>query len=337
MKTLKLLIKIIILIIIFFVVINAIPPKKVLKDNPFIIKEGSAPLVAAHRGGKNLNPENTFVAFNYAVYELGIDILELDLVMTKDEKLVSIHNLTINESSDVEVVTGSSEEYYVKDHTYEELQNFNFGYNFVDKFGKTPYRDLVTPNQEDRKEIIKAADLNIVTLDKILDAFFLTDLKFIIEIKDDLETGKKAVDYIYDLLNDNERYPNANFMDRVIIGTFNGVVEDYISSKYPNIMRGGSVKNVTKFVITQMLKVNLFDNSSFAALQIPTSRNAFGINIKLDKKTYIRRAHRRGISVQYWTINDKATMKHLIDLGADVIMTDSPDLLIEVLKELNLR
>jgi glycerophosphoryl diester phosphodiesterase len=58
---------------------------------------------------------------------------------------------------------------------------------------------------------------------------------------------------------------------------------------------------------------------------------------ELDKKTYINRAHRRNISVQYWTINDKETMRHLIKLGADVIMTDNPDLLYDVLKELGYR
>ena len=52
---------------------------------------------------------------------------------------------------------------------------------------------------------------------------------------------------------------------------------------------------------------------------------------KLDKKTYIKRAHRRNIAVQYWTINEEEDMRHLIDLGCDAIMTDDPALLKTVL------
>ena len=53
--------------------------------------------------------------------------------------------------------------------------------------------------------------------------------------------------------------------------------------------------------------------------------------MKLDKKTYIKRAHRRNIAVQYWTINEEEDMRHLIDLGCDAIMTDDPALLKTVL------
>ena len=42
-------------------------------------------------------------------------------------------------------------------------------------------------------------------------------------------------------------------------------------------------------------------------------------------------AHRRGMSVQYWTINEKEEMIKLIKLGVDVIMTDNLDVLYEVL------
>jgi Glycerophosphoryl diester phosphodiesterase len=41
------------------------------------------------------------------------------------------------------------------------------------------------------------------------------------------------------------------------------------------------------------------------------------------------------MSVYYWTINDKETMRELIEKNVDGIMTDYPDLLIEVLDEMN--
>jgi glycerophosphoryl diester phosphodiesterase len=85
-----------------------------------------------------------------------------------------------------------------------------------------------------------------------------------------------------------------------------------------------------KFIVTQMFKVNIFDNGDFACLQIPTDYDV-GITLKLNKETYVRRAHRRNIAVQYWTINDEETMRELIELGCDCIMTDDPLLLKSVL------
>ena len=50
-------------------------------------------------------------------------------------------------------------------------------------------------------------------------------------------------------------------------------------------------------------------------------------------KGIVDRAHQHGQAVQYWTINDKETMAHLIEIGADGIMTDNPILLRESVAE----
>jgi glycerophosphoryl diester phosphodiesterase len=79
--------------------------------------------------------------------------------------------------------------------------------------------------------------------------------------------------------------------------------------------------------------VNIFDNGDFACLQIPLSYDIKGINIPLDSMSLIKRAHRRNIAVQYWTINDPDEMRMLIEMGVDCIMTDDPLLLAEILEE----
>ena len=54
---------------------------------------GSATLVAAHRGGAALWPENSLLAFRQAL-ALGVDALELDLHMTADGEIVVLHDPT---------------------------------------------------------------------------------------------------------------------------------------------------------------------------------------------------------------------------------------------------
>jgi glycerophosphoryl diester phosphodiesterase len=50
-------------------------------------------------------------------------------------------------------------------------------------------------------------------------------------------------------------------------------------------------------------------------------------------KKFIEKAHERNIAVHVWTINDEATMEHLLDLGVDGIFTDHPSILKGVLQK----
>ena len=72
-----------------------------------------APLVAAHRGGALLWPENSMLAFRSAM-ALGADYLELDVHVSKDGEVIVIHDATLDRTS-----TGTGA---VKDWTLAELR-----------------------------------------------------------------------------------------------------------------------------------------------------------------------------------------------------------------------
>ena len=76
----------------------------------------------------------------------------------------------------------------------------------------------------------------------------------------------------------------------------------------------------------QLLRLDVFFGRPIAVLQIPMEE--YGID--LATTGVINAAHAHNIAVQYWTINEPEDMHHLIDIGADGIMTDYPHRLKEV-------
>ena len=321
---------IIAVILVFMAVINIVPPKKNVDKNPFVVEKGQLPMIAAHRGGGDNNPENTMLAFREAVNTIGVDIIESDLYLTKDGYLVYNHDSYIDETCNVngdlsldeveELCENKENRHYIEDMTLAELEQYNFGYYFEDEIGERIYKDVTE---------LEETGLQIATVDKLFAEFYEShpDLLFIVEIKNSDKMGYDACRILNETLN---QYPE--YKDQIVVGTFHDEIEDELKALYSDLLRGAPTGTAAKFILTQFLGLNLFDNSDFACLQIPTSYD-LGIELELDKKTIIKRAHRRNIAVQYWTINDAEEMRELIELGCDCIMTDNPELMKSVLEE----
>ena len=320
-RGLKVFVCILLALALIVAVANIIPPGKVLADNPFLKEEGALPMIAAHRGGGLSNPENTLMAYRAAVNEYDIQICETDLWMTSDGHLVYSHDASINRMACPE----GAEPVLIAEHTLEELRAYNMGYNFVDPFsGEYPYRDL---SEEEQLEL----GLKILEFHELLEEFYDTnkDLLFIVEIKNEGELGFEAANIIDKTLT--ERFPD--YKNRLVLGTFPPEIEMDLKNNHPSLLRGASTAGAARFVITQMLGVNLFFPTDFACLQIPMSYTLKGVHLDLTRQSYIDRAHRKNIAVQYWTINDEDDMRFLIEHGADAIMTDDPQLLHRVLED----
>ena len=96
-------------------------------------------LLLAHRGYSDKYPENTLIAFQKAI-EDGFDGIETDVHKTKDGQLVLCHDERINRTSN-----GKG---YIKDYTYAELLQFDFGY-------KTKYKNQKIPLLQELLELCK--------------------------------------------------------------------------------------------------------------------------------------------------------------------------------------
>jgi glycerophosphoryl diester phosphodiesterase len=287
-------------------------------------------MIAAHRGGTDNNPENTMLAFREAVETIGVDIIESDLYLTKDGYLVYNHDSYIDETCNIngdisldeveDLCDDKNNRHYIENMTLAELQQYNFGYYFEDENGERIYKDA---------ENIEELGLQIATVDQLFEMFYEShpDLLFIVEIKNGGERGYEACRILAETL---DRYPE--YKDQIVIGTFNDEIETELKTKYPDLLRGAPTGTAAKFVLTQYLGVNIFDDSDFACLQIPMSYD-LGVEIPLVSQSIVDRAHRRNVAVQYWTINDADDMRTLIEMGVDCIMTDDPILMKKVLEE----
>jgi glycerophosphoryl diester phosphodiesterase len=94
-------------------------------------------------------------------------------------------------------------------------------------------------------------------------------------------------------------------------------------------MYSPATNGVVKYYILKTVGLDFFFREKICVFQIPMEK----VGINLATKSLVKNAHKHNIAVHYWTIDDKETMRELIDIGADGIMTNYPHRLKEVLDE----
>lgn len=125
--------------------------------------------------------------------------------------------------------------------------------------------------------------------------------------------------------------------DRVLVASFSDRRRRAVLRRLsrPAASSAGMASNALFVLLGPLLPVPLLRRVAARALrdvhalQVPVRYGA----VTVVTAGFVRRAHRHGLHVHVWTINEPAEMHRLLDLGVDGIVTDRADLLKAVLQE----
>ena len=261
---------------------------------PFFDNFDEYPIAFAHQGGNLLSPGNTLFAFERAA-KMGVDILEMDAHITKDGVLVIIHD------EDVDRTTNGTG--LVEEMTLAEIKELDAGYWWTEDDGETyPYR---------------GQGIEIPTLDEVFESF--PDYPVNIEIK---KTESSIAQPLCEKIREYEMENKtliASFSDKRII-EFREIC--------PEIATSAAKNEITKFVILNYIFMGQLYSPAEAAFQVPESNSG----ILVVRPAFISGAHNRNVQVHIWTPNTYEEIQQFIDMGVDGIMSDRPDILMELLE-----
>ena len=252
----------------------------------------TTPIPFAHRGGAKRWPENTVLAFRNSA-ELGYRHIETDLHETSDGRFVCFHDSTLERTTD-----GRGN---LRDYTLAELQRLDAGYQFIEN-GTYSFRH---------------AGVRIPTLEEALEAD--PTLHYNLEIKpNDPSLARR----LWELIE------HHGIHDRVLVASeHDEVTEAFRTHSRGRVATSAGRKGALHFWAHVLTGLSRHAVCAFDALQIPTSFRG----MKLVTPRFLDAAHRHGLQVHVWTVDDPGEMQGLAAAGVDGIMTDYPDILLEVL------
>jgi len=261
-------------------------------DSFFYLGVINTPLVIAHQGGDGIRPGNTLIAFQNAV-DMGVDVIETDIRQTKDGVLVVSHDESVeNKSNGIGRVV---------DLTMSELKTFDAAYNWSPEGESTfPYR---------------GQGITYSSLEEVFVAF--PEMRFNIDMK-------QSVPPIYDALCELIR--KHNMQDKVVAASFSHETISAFRKLCPEVTTSGDETETRNFVFMNFAFLGHWFSPNFKVFQVPTKSSGITIMTPL----FVRAAHERGLRVDVWTIDDSEEMKRMIDMGVDGIITDRPDLLMQL-------
>lgn len=262
--------------------------------------------IQGHRGARGMLPENTIPAFIYAL-DQGVTTLELDVVISKDKKVVVSHEPWM--SADICLKEGGAafskkeeKELNLYQMTYDEIKTFDCGLKGNPRFDEQEPVATVKPLLED---VIKAVEWHIKSYSGY-------EVDYNIEIKSDPKgdgvyhpSVKEFSDLVYATIN---RYLP---MERIVIQSFDFRVLKYWNKAYPEVRLAVLIENLNS------PDKNLRELGFIPAIYSPY--------FKLINEKKIEGLHNQDVKVIPWTVNDPDDMLKLVQQGVDGLITDYPN------------
>ena len=228
--------------------------------------------VTGHRGAAGLEPENTLRSIRRAI-DLGVDRVEIDVRVTRDGRLVVIHDETVDRTTN-----GHG---YVNELTLDEIRKLNAG-----KGEKVP------------------------TLEEVLE---------ITRGKVELQIELKVPEATGSTLRLIER---ENAEGEVIITSFIHDLLRRVHDFNPELRTGALFFNVEGDICRKALNVY---------------SKAIHVYYRNVDAELVRHAHEMGLEIEVWNPDEPKEMMRMIKLGVDSIGTNRPDILLNLLRKMNMR
>lgn len=237
----------------------------------------------AHRGAAKERPENTLAAFERAV-EIGVDALEMDTQVTRDNALIVVHDETALRTAAAQVRWSEVD--------LADARRLDVGWSFVAPDGTRPFA---------------GKGIRVATFEEVLEAF--PKLHINVDIKHD----PRAVDLMVGLVHAKRaeaRVTIASFHLRQVVAVRRRGYGGETSLSQSEMI---SLVSMPALLWRQLPLTG-------TAAQIPTHAGP----IRFDRTAFIAKCHSLGLRVDFWTVDDPADAERLLALGADGIMTNDP-------------
>lgn len=252
--------------------------------------------IIAHKGASGLAPENTLAAFEKAI-EIGVDMIELDVRNTADEEIIVFHDETLDRTTNG---TG-----LVHDYTLAELKELDAGSWFDPKFS-----DQKIPTIKEALDLINGRCKVLIEI-KHMDHPHYHD--FAEKLVDVIREEKNGYDWIILQSYDVEYIEEAHKYD------------DHVQTK--KLMIGeDSAPLISFYVETKMHLGRAKEDDRMKALNPEfhtlSTRRVF-------------RMHARGFQVYTYSPNTREDMIKMLHMGVDGIITDYPNILMDIRNEIS--
>lgn len=257
-----------------------------MSTNPWL--RGLRPLAIAHRGYSSAYPENTREAYRRAI-ELGVDMIECDVNITRDGTLVMMHDATLDRTT-----SGTGR---VSQVTWEEIQRLDAGSKHSPEF----------------------ADVRVPTAEETLLLFQEAGIMGCFEIKggDAGETERIATGLV-------DLFVKHGMLDRAFLSSYYHEALHLAKSRCPEVLLAPE----------RLPDDALADPSEALGQALSFSAPVLQHQYMVLTREVVDTLHRHGIAVWSWSTNDESSMLYSLELGADALMGDDVQLMLDVLNRM---